>query len=74
VTFHDRRLDTTSPVGGGAWPTSKTEQGDYLVWNFGAQCSIRQHDGAAEPDGDSKNDSLFRVTECPSAIQDKGKK
>jgi hypothetical protein len=40
VTFHDRRLDTTSPVGGGAWPTSKTEQGNYLVWNFGAQCSI----------------------------------
>jgi hypothetical protein len=40
VTFHDRRLDTTSPIGGGAWPTSKTEQGNYLVWNFGAQCSI----------------------------------
>jgi hypothetical protein len=40
VTFHDRRLDTTSPVGGGAWPTSKTEKGNYLVWNFGAQCSI----------------------------------
>jgi hypothetical protein len=40
VTFHDRRLDTTSPVGVGAWPTSKTEQGNYLVWNFGAQCSI----------------------------------
>ena len=27
VTFHDRRLDTTSPAGGGAWPTSKTEVG-----------------------------------------------
>ncbi|MFL5929456.1 MAG: sialidase family protein [Gaiellaceae bacterium] len=40
VTFHDRRLDTTSPVGTGAWPTSKTEQGNYLVWNWGAQCSI----------------------------------
>ena len=40
VTFHDRRLDTTSPAGVGAWPTSKTTQGNYLVWNFGAQCSI----------------------------------
>src|SRR5205823_2899768 len=40
VTFHDRRLDTTSPIGGGAWPTSKTEQGNYLVWYWGAQCSI----------------------------------
>jgi hypothetical protein len=40
VSFHDRRLDTTSPVGGGAWPTSKTEQGNYLVWYFGAACSI----------------------------------
>jgi hypothetical protein len=40
VVFHDRRLDTQSPVGGGAWPTSKTEQGNYLVWNWGAQCSI----------------------------------
>lgn len=42
VTFHDRRLDTTSPVGGGAWPTSKTEQGNYLVWYWGASCSITQ--------------------------------
>jgi hypothetical protein len=40
VTFHDRRLDTTSPVAGGAWPTSKTEQGNYLVWYWGGQCSI----------------------------------
>jgi len=40
VTFHDRRLDTTSPIGGGAWPTSKTEVGNYLVWYWGAQCSI----------------------------------
>jgi hypothetical protein len=40
VTFHDRRLDTTSPVGAGAWPTSKTEEGNYLVWYWGAQCSI----------------------------------
>jgi hypothetical protein len=40
VTFHDRRLDTTSPVGSGAWPTSKTEVGNYLVWYWGAQCKI----------------------------------
>lgn len=40
VSFHDRRLDTTSPIGGGAWPTSKTEQGNYLVWYWGAACSI----------------------------------
>jgi hypothetical protein len=40
VSFHDRRLDTDSPVGSGAWPTSKTEVGNYLVWYWGAQCSI----------------------------------
>ena len=38
--FHDRRLDTDSAAGGGAWPTSKTEAGNYLVWYWGAQCSI----------------------------------
>jgi hypothetical protein len=42
VTFHDRRLDTDSPIGSGAWPTSKTEQGNYLTWFFGAQCTITQ--------------------------------
>jgi hypothetical protein len=40
VTFHDRRLDTTSPVGVGPWPTSKTEQGNYLVWFWGGTCRI----------------------------------
>ena len=40
VTFHDRRLDTSSPAGSGAWPTSKTEVGNYLVWYWGAQCKI----------------------------------
>ena len=40
VSFHDRRLDTSSPVGSGAWPTSKTEVGNYLVWYWGAQCQI----------------------------------
>jgi hypothetical protein len=40
VTFHDRRLDTSSPVGVGAWPSSKTEQGNYLVWFWGAKCRV----------------------------------
>jgi hypothetical protein len=40
VTFHDRRLDTDSPAGAGAWPTSKTEVGNYLVWYWGATCKI----------------------------------
>jgi len=39
VTFHDRRLDT-SPAGVGAWPTSKTAPGNYLVWYWGAQCKV----------------------------------
>jgi hypothetical protein len=42
VSFHDRRLDTNSPVGSGAWPASKTEQGNYLVWYWGGQCTITQ--------------------------------
>jgi hypothetical protein len=42
VSFHDRRLDTASPIGGGAWPDSKTEVGNYLVWYWGAQCTITQ--------------------------------
>ena len=40
ITFQDRRLDTTSPIGSGEWPTSKTEVGNYLVWYWGAQCKI----------------------------------
>ncbi|MGN6429890.1 MAG: hypothetical protein ACTHNB_04040 [Gaiellaceae bacterium] len=42
VTFHDRRLDTSSPVGAGPWPTSKTEVGNYLVWFWGAKCNITE--------------------------------
>jgi hypothetical protein len=42
VVFYDRRLDTDSTVG--EWPTSRAapngRPGNYLVWNFGAQCSI----------------------------------
>jgi hypothetical protein len=40
VTFHDRRLDTNSPAGVGAWPASKTEVGNYLVWFWGGSCKI----------------------------------
>jgi hypothetical protein len=40
LSFQDRRLDTTSPIGSGEWPTSKTELGNYLVWYWGAQCKI----------------------------------
>ena len=40
VNFYDRRLDTESPVGVGEWPTSKTRQGNYLVWRFGAVCTV----------------------------------
>jgi hypothetical protein len=40
VTFHDRRLDTSSPAGVGPWPTSKTATGNYLVWFWGARCKI----------------------------------
>lgn len=42
VTFHDRRLDSDSPIGSGAWPTSKTEVGNYLIWYWGGSCKITQ--------------------------------
>jgi hypothetical protein len=42
VVFYDRRLDTNSTVG--EWPTSRAapngRPGNYLVWNFGGQCSV----------------------------------
>jgi hypothetical protein len=42
VVFYDRRLDTNSTAG--EWPESRAapngRPGNYLVWNFGAQCSI----------------------------------
>jgi len=42
VVFYDRRLDTDSTAG--EWPTSRAapngRPGNYLVWNFGAQCQI----------------------------------
>jgi hypothetical protein len=42
IVFYDRRLDTNSTAG--EWPDSRAapngRPGNYLVWNFGAQCSI----------------------------------
>ena len=42
VVWYDRRLDTNSTTG--EWPESRAapngRPGNYLVWNFGAQCSI----------------------------------
>jgi hypothetical protein len=42
VVFYDRRLDTNSTAG--EWPDSRAapngRPGNYLVWNFGAQCSV----------------------------------
>jgi hypothetical protein len=42
VVFYDRRLDTNSTTG--EWPDSRAapngRPGNYLVWNFGAQCAI----------------------------------
>jgi hypothetical protein len=38
--WQDRRLDTTSPVGAGEWPTSKTRQGNYLHWFWGGRCRV----------------------------------
>jgi hypothetical protein len=40
VTFHDRRLDTTSTAS--EWPTSRTEVGNYLVWYWGGQCQVKE--------------------------------
>ena len=52
VIFHDRRLDTDSPAGR-AWPTSKTEVGNYLVWYWGGECHVSPADTreCMAPDG-----------------------
>jgi hypothetical protein len=42
IVFHDRRLDTNST--NTEWPTSRSRPGNYLVWNWGAQCEIRVAD------------------------------
>jgi hypothetical protein len=42
VVFYDRRLDTNSTAG--EWPASRAfpngRSGNYLVWNWGAQCQV----------------------------------
>ena len=38
VNFYDRRLDTNSTAS--EWPTSRQRPGNYLIWRFGAVCSI----------------------------------
>jgi hypothetical protein len=38
VVFEDRRLDTDSVAS--EWPTSRQRPGNFLVWFWGAQCSI----------------------------------
>lgn len=40
--WQDRRLDTSSPVGVGEWPTSKTRQGNYIAWYWGGRCRTTQ--------------------------------
>jgi hypothetical protein len=42
AAWQDRRLDMTSPVGGGEWPTSKTRLGNYLLWYWGGNCRVNQ--------------------------------
>jgi hypothetical protein len=42
VVFHDRRLDTNSVAH--EWPTSRQRPGNYLVWEWGAQCRVTQAD------------------------------
>lgn len=53
IVFHDRRLDSDSTAS--EWPTSRQRPGNYLVWQWGAQCRVTQADsreclapGAAE--------------------------
>ena len=40
--WQDRRLDRTSPVGVGEWPSSKTRRGNYLAWYWGGRCRTTQ--------------------------------
>ena len=38
IDFHDRRLDVDSVAH--EWPTSRFRPGNYLVWTWGANCSV----------------------------------
>ena len=42
VVFHDRRLDVDSTAH--EWPGSRQRPGNYLVWNWGAQCTVATAD------------------------------
>jgi hypothetical protein len=42
VVFSDRRLDEDSV--GHEWPTSRQRPGNYLVWFWGAQCTVNRAD------------------------------
>lgn len=42
VTWQDRRLDATSTAT--EWPTSRQRPGNYLLWYWGGQCSVRTAD------------------------------
>ncbi len=42
VIFHDRRLDTASVAS--EWPGSRQRPGNYLVWTWGAQCTVTTAD------------------------------
>jgi hypothetical protein len=68
VTFFDRRLDTSSPVGAGAWPTSKTEVGNYLVWYWGASCQITKTAtvSLADPNTQSSTTVPAGASQCVS--------
>ena len=50
-SWQDRRLDTTSPVGVGEWPTSKTREGNYLAWYWGGRCRVTQTGPVDEASG-----------------------
>ena len=42
ITFHDRRLDEESTTH--EWPASRQRSGNYLVWQWGAQCQVQDAD------------------------------
>jgi len=42
VGWEDRRLDTSTTAA--EWPTNRSRTGNYLVWFFGAKCSVTTAD------------------------------
>jgi hypothetical protein len=45
IAFKDRRLDETST--NHEWPTSRQRPGNYLVWTWGAQCTVSASNATA---------------------------